>query len=106
MAEPRGVSVGALLHFGVPYAVLIGSLLLVLRRASLTAHLWVAVLAPVLMALIATPAFLWLVGIRGARLWESCALYAKLCLEAGFSYVACVLGLLLLGLKTGVVRRT
>lgn len=104
--EPLGVAVAGLLYFGVPYVVLMGSLLWGLRGASMAAHVWAAVLAPVLMAFVVTPVFLWILGIRGAELWESWKGFAMLCLKVGFAYVGCALGFLLVGLKVGFLRRT
>ena len=71
MQEPLGVSVAGMLYFGVPcrYAVLMGSLLWGLKGASMAAHVWAAALAPVLMAFVVTPAFLWILGIRGIEFW-------------------------------------
>lgn len=106
MQEPLGVSVAGMLYFGVPYVVLMGSLLWGLKGASMAAHVWAAALAPVLMAFVVTPAFLWILGIRGIEFWESWKLYATLCLQVGFVYVGCALGVLLVGLKVGFLRRT
>jgi hypothetical protein len=103
---PLDVSVAAVLYFGVPYIVLMGSLLWALKAASMAAHVWAAVLAPVLMAAVATPAFLWVLGIRGVEFWDSWRFYGTFCLGVGFTYVACALCLLWIGLKVGFLRRT
>ena len=102
---PLGLVVAALLYFGVPYVVFMVSLLWILRTASVAAHVWAAVLAPVVMALVVVPGFLWVVGIRGVELRESWSLFAKLSLEIGCAYVAVALVGLLLGLRVGFVRR-
>ena len=72
----------------------------------MAAHVWAAASAPVLMAFVVTPAFLWILGIRGVELWESWKLYARLCLQVGFVYVGSALGVLLLGLKVGFLSCT
>jgi hypothetical protein len=88
----------------VPYVLFIACFLALLRQRSLRAHIWAALVSPLLMASVVVPAFLWSVGITDNALKTAWPDYARLALSIGYGYVGIALGLLLLGRRLGWFR--
>jgi hypothetical protein len=98
-----GLTFSAVIMFFIPYAVLVGSYLLVLNNRSRKAYGVAIMLSPVLMALLIA-LFILIAGSGSHSVIGISLFYARYCLVIGYCYVVLIFLLLLVLQRIRLVR--
>jgi hypothetical protein len=102
LAEPLMVAFMGGFLFGLPYAVIAGAALLVLRRRSWRAHVILALGAPLVFTACLPVVFL-VFGARGVAIWGEWSTFAPYSLGVGYGYVCFALSVMVVLCRARVI---